>query len=98
MWKTMMFPLALALAVPSGVRADITCGLHHDIVAQLAGQYQERPVAIGISDNGRLLQVLSSADGATWTVIVTTPQGISCVLATGQSWQSRSEIAFLPNA
>ncbi len=41
-----------------------------------------------------MLEVFVS-DSGTWTVVVTDPEGVSCVLAAGQSWE---EIPLASNA
>ena len=47
-------------------------------------------MAVGVTNKGALVEVLTSADGGTWTIIVTTPQGMSCLVAAGEGWR------FLP--
>ena len=39
------------------------------------------------ANNGGVLEVLSSEKGS-WTILVTMPNGVSCMLATGQSWEA----------
>lgn len=63
------------------------CVKRADLLAHLARQYREAPAAVGLADNGALLEVFASRDGETWTVAVTTPNGISCLIATGEQWQ-----------
>ena len=57
-----------------------------EIVAQLSQRYQEKPVAGGLAANGSILEVFSSADGLSWTIIVTRPDGMSSVIAEGEGW------------
>ncbi len=57
-----------------------------EIVAQLGTRYKETPVAGGIASNGNVLEVFSSADGLSWTIIVTRPDGMSSVIAEGEGW------------
>jgi len=52
----------------------------------LAQRYAETRVARGLSSNGRMIEVFASGDGATWTMVVTTPQGHSCIVASGEGW------------
>jgi hypothetical protein len=37
--------------------------------------------------------VFASKSGETWTVTVTMPNGISCMVATGQDWQDLPRVA-----
>ncbi len=63
------------------------CASRDAALQHLAKKYSEEPVAIGLANNGGVLEVLSS-DGGSWTIILTMPNGVSCMLATGQSWEA----------
>lgn len=65
-----------------------SCVKRADLVKHLAHSYQESTIAVGLADNGGLVEVFSSPDGATWTVAVSMPNGVSCMIATGQNWQA----------
>lgn len=62
------------------------CMDREDAIAALARQYDEHLVAIGIANTGALVERLESAGGKTWTLIATTPDGRSCLIAAGDSW------------
>lgn len=57
------------------------------LLETLADKYHDMPAALGLASNGGLLEVLTSAGGS-WTIIVTSPHGVSCVLAAGESWKT----------
>ena len=57
------------------------------MIARLAETYGEEPRAIGVIANGSLLEVLAGPDGATWSILITTPQGRSCLVAAGEAWR-----------
>lgn len=63
------------------------CGEHKLITEQLKARYQEEPTAIGVQADGRLMEVFASQDGATWTVVLRRPDGVSCVVAVGSNWE-----------
>ena len=48
----------------------------------------EAPVAVGVTSAGGLVEVFATDDGATWTIVVTTPQGRSCMVAAGEGWRA----------
>ena len=77
-----LFALA-ALTIP--VEAA-TCGNRAVILAQLATKYQEAPVGLGVSNGGDLMELLISADGTTWTILQTRPNGPTCMVAAGENW------------
>jgi hypothetical protein len=59
-----------------------------EIAKQLGAKYREAPVAFGLQTNGNLLQVYASDEKRTWTVVSTTPAGMSCIVAAGKGWES----------
>jgi hypothetical protein len=71
------------------------CVKRADLLKHLEAKYHEAPAAVGIADNGALLEVFASKSGETWTVTVTMPNGISCMVASGQQWQDVPRIAQL---
>jgi len=42
--------------------------------------------SMALTSDGRLLEVTKSDDGATWSILITTPKGISCLVAAGGNW------------
>ncbi len=56
------------------------------LLSQRESQYGEVPVAIGVAD-GQLIELLTAKDGITWTIILTSPKGMSCLIASGDGWQ-----------
>ncbi len=61
------------------------CAARDAALTKLSQNYGENPVALGLTSEGNVLEVLAS-DNGTWTIIVTTPQGMSCGVASGQAW------------
>jgi hypothetical protein len=76
------------LAIASTARADeVACGKRSDLLAHFQEAYHEVPNVLGLTTDGRLLEVVVAPTG-TWTMLVTAPGGPACVVATGQDWQS----------
>ncbi len=71
--------------------AQVPCNQRAKIVTLLEGKYKEVPVAIGVNGKGHLVEVLSSEHGRTWTIIVTSPDGMSCVVSVGENWSTRQQ-------
>ena len=78
--------LVAAFSLPAS--AQHQCNTRESVMALLANRYRESPVAVGVTNTGGLVEVLASKDGSTWTIIVTTPQGMSCLVAAGEGWRS----------
>ncbi len=71
------------------------CTKRPDIVRHLAKKFAEAPVAIGLAVGGGIIEVLSSEKGGSWTIIITMPDGTSCVIAAGQNWEQITTVAKL---
>lgn len=85
-WALAPSPLAQAsLQVTSPA-----CHEHKDVVKMLDQQYSEAPEALGLQSNGHLVQVFVSKDGASWTIVTTRPDGLTCIVAAGEHWESIS--------
>jgi len=81
--------LAVLAAAPTA-GAQQACAPHEDLVKYLAQNYQEQQQARGLSSNGSLVEVYLSAQGS-WTMIASSPDGTSCVIAAGESWEQTED-------
>ena len=88
MYSMMLFAVA-GFLVSSAAMAQVPCGQRDKIVESFAVNFKEAPIATGVSSNGRLIEVLSTQDGDTWTLIITSPDGNSCMIASGQGWRAK---------
>jgi hypothetical protein len=43
---------------------------------------------MGLANNGGVIEVMRSPGNATFTIVITMPDGQSCMIAAGQSWES----------
>ncbi|MFQ5619931.1 MAG: hypothetical protein ACE5FR_13265 [Rhodospirillales bacterium] len=73
-------------AFSSPAQAQTVCGERRAVVANLEKTYSEAPVSIGLASNGSVIEVLASPSGS-FTIILTQPNGLSCVMAAGENWQ-----------
>ena len=79
--------LAVMLLVSTGAAAQSGFCLERDkLVEALDGKYSEKPIAAGLDNAGKLLEVFATGDGATWTMVMTAPGGTSCIVAAGEKW------------
>jgi hypothetical protein len=86
--------LAAAMAIPAtDTAAAPACGPRSELLKQLSQRYSEAPVAVGLASDGSLIELLTSGNGASWTLIVSQPHGPSCLIAAGESWQSLKQVA-----
>lgn len=69
----------LAQSVPCAPRAVVLKSLHE--------RYGEIPVNRGLSTNGSMVEVTANDKGG-WTMLFTRPEGVSCMVLTGEAWQA----------
>ena len=100
-WIATCLGLAMASASILGsfeAAAQSACNPRPDVVGHLAKKYGEATVAIGVTNKGGLVEVLTTGDGLTWTIIVSMPNGTSCMVAAGEGWRTmeRDEALLAP--
>ena len=77
---------AAALAPPANAQAVQNCMARANLVEALASKYKEGLVGGGLQNEQQLLEVWSSDETGSFTVLVTRPDGISCIVAAGRNW------------
>lgn len=79
------------IAVHNDVRAQEEfvpiCETRSAVISGLSSEYKEEPVSMGITAQGTVMEVLSSDNGH-WTMIETTSDGMSCLVANGKMWRA----------
>jgi hypothetical protein len=65
----------------------VPCLKRSTAIKHLGKKYSEIPVATGLTNNGAVLEVLSSKTGKNWTIMVTLPNGTACMIAAGENWE-----------
>lgn len=98
MWKILALGAGLALVSTSAAMAQPQCDQRDSVLKVLQQKYKESPVALGVTHNGGLVEVLTTGSGTTWSIIVTTPQGMSCLVAAGEGWKAMQQVALEPEA
>ena len=88
MYKTILLAVVFAL-MSSVAMAQVQCGQRENIVKWLAAKHKEGSIAFGVTTKGSLIEVLSTKNGETWTIIVTSSEGSSCIVAVGEGWRSK---------
>jgi hypothetical protein len=77
---------AVAVAAPAAAQAP-QCAAREAMLDRLAADYDEKPVSVGVTATGSLLEVLASPKGS-WTIIVTVPDGPTCLVSSGDGWRA----------
>ncbi|MFQ5438085.1 MAG: hypothetical protein ACE5DK_04550 [Paracoccaceae bacterium] len=79
---------AVATAPPVFAQ-QATCGQRDHLTAQLTEKYMEQLTAGGFQSASSVLEIWTSPQSGTWTMLLTRPDGVSCVVGSGTAWQMR---------
>ncbi len=91
--KLTMLVAVVSLALPLAAQAQSpqNCGNRENVVERLNSKYGESRQSIGMAPKGRVVEVFASHETGTWTITVTMPNGMTCLVASGQSFESLDE-------
>jgi hypothetical protein len=90
-----MFKRLLSVALLFGLASAASpahaanCAMRDTVVDRLEKKYSEQFTAGGLQTSRAtqtVVEVWSSPETGTFTVMLTNPQGISCIVATGTDW------------
>ena len=85
------FTVMALWALPVQAQQQRPCANRADLLRHLSQNYKEAPVAMGLTANGGLLEVVASKEGS-WSIIVTMPNGMSCGVVSGVNWENTAEV------
>ena len=80
-------PVAAVLLSVGAATAQDLCMTHEEAVTWLEAQFDERVIGRGLAENGRVMFEVFAGPKGTWTLLVSTPEGGSCIIADGLDWQ-----------
>ena len=81
--------LGLAFGAPaSGHAQERSCAARSQVVERLAARFGETLQSLGMQSAVGLVEIYASPATGTWTILLTSPDGTSCLLAAGEAWES----------
>lgn len=83
----MLVETPYAEAVDRSASAATACAARKDIVAKLAERYGETLQSIGLNRDNGLMEVYASEKTGSWTILLTKPDGVACLVASGGMWE-----------
>lgn len=73
------------------------CAARDQVIERLASAYGETRQSIGLGTNNQVVEVFASLETGTWTITVTNPRGLTCLVASGRAFESLREAAAAPS-
>ena len=93
--KVVTIALALLVTV-STANAQEACLPRDLAVERLGKQFDEHVVGQGLVSGGRVMAEMFVSKTGSWTVLLTNTEGLSCVVASGESWSKTTVLAGDP--
>ncbi|WP_372570836.1 hypothetical protein [Ruegeria jejuensis] len=81
----------MALAAQQLHAEQRNCAPRDVVLDRLSEKYGESRRGIGLVQQGSVMEVFASDDTGTWTITVTLPNGMTCLVASGQSYEALAE-------
>ena len=89
--KTLALTTTLALlafpAVAQDRQQDRQCGPRDDVLRVLSDQYGETRQSVAITVGGSMFEMLANLSTGSWTALMTTAGGPSCLVASGGDFE-----------
>ncbi len=84
----LMLATVAGIALPAAAaEAQMVCGKRADLVRQLGDKYGETRRSMGLAEGRGVVELYASEETGSWTILMTSPQGIACMMAAGQAFQ-----------
>lgn len=78
---------AVAALIPVGAMAQQNCAPRDVVVERLNERYSETRQSIGLGANNAVVETWASLESGSWTITVTMPNGMTCLVASGQAFE-----------
>ena len=95
MIKTAATVLSTLALLPTPATAG-TCAPHDEVTARLAEFFGEYRQAIGLTGSGLMMEIFAASVTGTWTIVVTRPDGLACLVAAGEAFEATASPASAP--
>ncbi|MEO9781194.1 MAG: hypothetical protein ABJH07_09130 [Sedimentitalea sp.] len=67
------------------------CAPRDAVIERLTNSYGETRQSIGLGSQGAVVETFASDDTGSWTITVTMPNGMTCLVASGQSFEELAD-------
>lgn len=67
------------------------CAPRDRVVERLADKYGETRQSMGLGANNAVVEVFASLESGSWTITVTSVNGVTCLVASGQAFEELAE-------
>ena len=87
MRRALIAVLALTLSTLPGQAQSVPCGSGGGLIAHLEKEWGEVPAAVSLDEAGRMVRILANPETGTWSLLITRPGGLTCLVHSGTAWE-----------
>ncbi len=84
--------IAVLMAGPALAQSGANCAPREMVVDRLATKYGETRQSMGLGANNAVVEVFASDSSGSWTITVTSANGLTCLVASGQAFEELAEV------
>lgn len=88
--------LASALITSMANAQQGNCAQRDQVVERLAAKYGEALKSRGLVPNNGVIELYSALKTGTWTIVITLPNGMTCLVAAGSFWEDLDRVLLSP--
>lgn len=89
--KPFVIAALLASSAIPAIAQGRACAPRENVIERLTSQYGETRQMAALDNNQALTEVWANLATGSWTFTVTTPQGMTCLTASGQAFEAYAE-------
>ena len=85
LFATAFFAATLSLSTTGAEAAKRVCAERAKLTKFLSTKYSEQARSVGVADSGSAVVEIFTSDKGSWTLLMTTANGKSCIIGAGHS-------------
>ena len=88
----------LAAALPAAAQQQARCAPRAQVLDLIQSRHDETRRAIGLTGSQTVMELYASEASGSWSILVTLPNGLSCLVAVGTGFEADAAPAALRGA
>ena len=84
---TLMIGFGLCMFASSSSAQNMRCADRNEVIDKLHKKYGETRQSIGINRTSGVVETYASHETGTWTILLTLPNGQTCMIAAGENYE-----------
>lgn len=73
-----------------------SCAERSQVIERLQSKYGESRRSVGLAPNNGVVETYASTESGTWTIVITLPNGMTCLVAAGNAFEPTQDETAKP--